>query len=32
MDLDGKVELDFAKDGLKCLIAFPLDAQSSVPI
>jgi PAS domain S-box-containing protein len=31
-DLNGQVELDFGKDGLKCLITFPLDEQSPIPI
>jgi len=30
-DLNGKVELDFTKDGLNCLIAFPIDRESAAP-
>jgi PAS domain S-box-containing protein len=28
-DLNGEVKLDFAKDGLHCLISFPLDSHSA---
>lgn len=31
-DLNGKVKLDFAKEGLNCLIAFPLDRQSAATV